>query len=89
MESIPGLLKRLQIRAQLLQAYVNFVLSWPLLSTLMLPGFCCCWRVACIFAVDCLPSVSGTVADDPFLLAAIDVSADAAAPAVAGVTHCF
>ncbi len=59
----------------------------------MLPGFCCCWRVACILAVDCFPSVAGTVADDPFLLAGIPtnngVSADAVAPAVAGISAIF
>jgi hypothetical protein len=52
---------------------VIFMLPLLLLSALLLPGFCCCWRhwstaVACILAVDCFPSVAGTIADDPFFL---------------------
>jgi hypothetical protein len=58
----------------LLPTSVIFVLFLLLLSTLLLPGFRCCWRpwrpaIVFFLAVDCFPSVAGAVADEPFLAA--------------------
>ncbi len=59
--------------ALLLQTSVIFVLFLLQLSTLVLPGLCCCWNpwnpaVVFFLAFDCFHSVESTVADDPFLL---------------------